>query len=181
MLPLLPDHIDPWRAAKSGLSFAGELPLARFPRLLDVGILDAAARVAYRLDFRRDAQRRVVIEGWARMRLRLLCQRCLSDLQLELDTPLALHLVRAEPSAGASEGHYERLVVAGDSLDPFDLIEDELLLAIPLFPRHPIGECQAPEPVSSAVNSTHKLDRLCAEGLERAPNPFAVLKCLKQG
>ena len=183
MSTVLPDHIDPWRAAKNGLSFAGELPLTRFPRLLEVGIVDegeTSAHVTYRLDFGRDAQRGTVLEGWARLRLRLLCQRCLSDVWLDLDAPLALRLVRVEANAKGSENDYEALVVTDDSLDPFELIEDELLLAIPPFPRHPVGECQAPEPASGDGSAASEPDRPSAEEPERAPNPFAVLERLKQ-
>ncbi|MCK7578363.1 MAG: YceD family protein [Chromatiales bacterium] len=183
MSTVLPDHIDPWRAAKNGLSFAGELPLTRFPRLLEVGIVDegeAPAHVTYRLDFGRDAQRGTVLEGWARLRLRLLCQRCLSDVWLDLDAPLALRLVRIEANAKGSENDYEALVVTDDSLDPFELIEDELLLAIPPFPRHPVGECQAPEPASGDGSAASEPDRPATEEPERAPNPFAVLERLKQ-
>ena len=183
MSTVLPDHIDPWRAAKNGLSFAGELPLTRFPRLLEVGVVDEGetpAHVTYRLDFGRDAQRGTVLEGWARLRLRLLCQRCLSDVWLDLDAPLALRLVRVEASAKGSESGYEALVVTDDSLDPFELIEDELLLAIPPFPRHPVGECQAPEPASGDGSAVSEPDRPSAEEPERAPNPFAVLERLKQ-
>ena len=183
MSTVLPDHIDPWRAAKSGLSFAGELPLTRFPRLLEVGSVDEGetpAQVSYRLDFGRDAQRSLVLEGWARVRLRLLCQRCLSDLWLDLDAPLALRLARVEPSAKASEGDYETLVVADDSLDPFELIEDELLLAIPPFPRHPVGECQAPEAASGDRNAMPEPERPSAEDMEQPRHPFAILERLKQ-
>lgn len=183
MSTALPDHIDPWRATKSGLSFAGELPLERFPRLLEVAIVDAGktpVHLAYRLDFRRDAHLGPVLEGWARLRLRVLCQRCLSDLWLDLDAPLTLRLVRVEPSANAPESDYEALVVTDDKLDPFELIEDELLLAIPPFPRHPVGECQAPEPASGDGSAAPDPDRPSAEEPERAPNPFAVLERLKQ-
>lgn len=183
MSTVLPDHIDPWRAAKSGLSFAGELPLTRFPRLLEVGSVDEGekpAQVAYRLDFGRDAQRGLVLEGWARVRLRLLCQRCLSDLWLDLDAPLALRLVRVEPNAKASESDYETLVVTDDGLDPFELIEDELLLAIPPFPRHPVGECRAPEPMGAEASITSEAHRPAAEDPEHPRNPFAILERLKQ-
>ena len=183
MSTALPDHIDPWRAAKSGLSFGGELPLERFPRLLEVGIADkgeALARVAYRLDFGRNAELGPILEGWARVRLRLLCQRCLSDLWLDLDAPLALRLVRVEPNAKASESDYETLVVTDDSLDPFELIEDELLLAIPPFPRHPVGECQAPEAASGDRNAMPEPERPSAEDMEQPRHPFAILERLKQ-
>jgi uncharacterized protein len=182
----LPDHIDPWRAAKNGLSFGGTLPLERFPRLLEVGIVDEGetlACVEYQLDFGRNAQKQLILEGWARVRLRVLCQRCLSDFQLDLDAPLALRLVRVEPTADASETDYEPLVVTDDSLKPLELIEDELLLAIPPFPRHPVGECRAPGTMSSEVDiqsaTSHRLDA-DAEQADQPSHPFAILERLKQ-
>ena len=182
MSTVLPDHIDPWRAATNSLSFAGELPLTHFPRLLEVGIDEGEtpAHVTYRLDFGCDAQRRPVLEGGARVRLRMLCQRCLSDLWLDLDVPLALRLVRVEPNAKSPESDYEALVVTDDSLDPFELIEDELLLAIPPFPRHPVGECRAPEPMGAEASITSEAHRPAAEDPEHPRNPFAILERLKQ-
>ncbi|WP_186343074.1 YceD family protein [Allochromatium palmeri] len=186
----MPDHIDPWRAAKNGLSFGGELPLERFPRLLEVGIVDEGeplARVEYQLDFRRNAQRQLILEGWARVRLRVLCQRCLSDLWLNLDAPMTLRLVRVEPtSADALQSDYEPLVVTDDVIDPFELIEDELLLMIPSFPRHPVGECQSPVPMSGETDapSTEQVKaRRLAESVEdtdQASHPFAILERLKK-
>ncbi|MGQ9830439.1 MAG: YceD family protein [Thermochromatium sp.] len=172
MSTVLPDSLDPWRAAKIGLSFAGELPLRHFPRLLEVGTpgpCQTSARVVYRLDFRCDADLGSILKGWARVRLGLRCQRCLSDLWLDLEASLALRLVRIEPDAKAFEGDYETLVVTDGRLNPFELIEDGLLLEIPLFPRHPVGECQAPE-----------LDRVSVEASQWASNPFAILEHLKQ-
>jgi uncharacterized protein len=181
----LPDHIDPWRAAKNGLSFGGTLSLERFPRLLEVGILDEGetlARVAYQLDFGRNAQRQPILEGWARVRLRVRCQRCLSDLWLDLAAPLALRLVRVEPAADARERDYEPLVVTDEVIDPYALIEDELLLTIPPFPRHPVGECQPPEPMSDRMEApsespdgSHRL----SEDMDRPSHPFAILERLK--
>lgn len=184
----LPDHIDPWRAAKSGLSFGGELPLDRFPRLLEVGIVDEGetlARVEYQLDFGRNAQRQPILEGRARVRLRVLCQRCLSDLWLDLNAPLALRLVRVEP-ADALQGDYEPLVVTNDVIEPLELIEDELLLTIPPFPRHPVGECQSPAPMSGETGPPSveqgESRRLAesAEDTARPSHPFAVLERLKK-
>jgi uncharacterized protein len=185
----LPDHIDPWRAAKNGLSFGGTLPLERFPRLLEVGIVDEGetlARVEYQLDFGRNAQRHLILEGRARVRLRVRCQRCLSDLWLDLDAPLALRLVRIEPTGEASETGYEPLVVTDDVIDPRELIEDELLLAIPPFPRHPVGECQPPASMSgeTGVPSAEpgELQRLTesVEDRDQPSHPFAVLERLKK-
>ena len=185
MSTVLPDQLDPWRAVKNGLSFAGELPVARFPRLLEVGRVatDAIpAAVTYQLDFRRDAERGAVVEGWAQVRLCVRCERCLCDLWLDLDAPLALQLVRVEPNANAAASDYEPLVVTDDLLDPLALIEDELLLAIPPFPRHRVGECQAPEVASWARNPVYsESDDLSDADVADAPrHPFAVLERLKR-
>lgn len=185
----LPDYIDPWRAAKNGLAFAGESPLSRFPRLREVGGVDGDENlvpVVYRLDFGHDEVGLPTLDGWVRWRLRLICQRCLDDLWLDLDAPLALVLVRTEPTAKAIEGEREPLVVTNETLDPFELIEDELLLAIPPFPRHPIGECRSPALADEATDirsvAQHPSSFMAqgAEDEDSASHPFAILERLKK-
>ena len=182
----LPDHIDPWRAAKSGLSFAGERPLADFPRLLAVGIGqegESSVRVAYQLDFSRDGAGRPCLDGWVHLRLCVLCQRCLSALWLDLHARPRLVLVRSESAASAVESaDYEVLVVTDDSLALLELIEDELLLAIPPFPRHLAGECRMPGPLDAASAPSAGSETVASHTLsdaDKSSHPFAILERLK--
>ncbi|QIK38077.1 hypothetical protein GWK36_08870 [Caldichromatium japonicum] len=169
MLTNFPDFIDPWRAADHCLALAGELPTRRLPRLIEFGLAaeDAGEALQYRLEFGCDEAGQAYLGGMLRMRLCLVCQRCLRELWLDLEAPLGLVLVRSESAALEVQSQHEVFVVQ-DILDLRTLIEDEILLTIPSFPRHADGECQAPGPQTNA-----------APWGGRPENPFAVLARLK--
>jgi len=170
----LPDLIDPWHAVQAGLAFAGDVPLERLPRLAEA-VLGAAGPASYNIAFGRDAQGRAVVRGHVSMTLRLTCQRCLEALAVVVDVPIALALAQSATEAQALG--LAAVAEVPDDLDPLplgpdpicalDLVEDELLLAIPLVPVHPAEECRAADPVSVHA------------ALERRDNPFAVLAELR--
>ena len=105
----------------------------------------------------------------------LTCQRCLQPYRLPLALDRRLRFVRGEAQAEALDAESEDDVLAlSRSLDLRELIEDELLLALPLVPRHEV--CPQPLPVPITVES----DEPPEEAPER-PNPFAALQGLKIG
>jgi uncharacterized protein len=111
--------------------------------------------------------------------VKLTCQRCLGELKEELDVPIAWALLRSVGDCddlGLAEvpgipDHLEPLPLGEGDIHPLELIEDELLLAIPLVPMHRAGECQAEIPVS--LND----DEIGASSTSQ--HPFAVLATLK--
>lgn len=171
MSTALPESIDPWRAAKQRVSLAGDHPLAALPRLIEFGFigLDEARRFDYRLDFGRDEHGQVCLEGWVRLRLCVICQRCLEELWLDVEAPVGLVLVRSQSAAELAQGPHEPLVVQ-ESLNLIELIEDEIFLNLPAFPKHPEGLCQPPK--ARLADAPLPIE-------ERPDHPFAVLAHLK--
>ena len=109
----------------------------------------------------------------------LTCQRCLQPYRLPLALDRRLRFVRGEAQAEALDAESEDDVLAlSRSLDLRELIEDELLLALPLVPRHEV--CPQPLPVPITVESDELADHPSDEAPER-PNPFAALQGLKIG
>lgn len=172
----LPDQLDPWRAVQAGYSFAGEIPLERLPRVAEA-VLGAEGPARYELTFGRDPDGQATIRGQVSMTLRLLCQRCLTQMLLPVAATVALGLTRATSGAdalglAAVEGlpeDLDPLPLGREPISPLDLVEDELLLAIPQIPSHPAGECRATaspslEPPPPAVRD----------------NPFAALAALRR-
>ncbi|TCT20827.1 YceD family protein [Thiobaca trueperi] len=181
MSAALPDHLDPWRAVKTGLSFSGQVLLRHLPRLAAVVVdRDAGldAPVNYRLRFERDQNGRAVVLGQVWSQLRLPCQRCLGEVVIEIDVPLRLGLLHTEQAVESLADDLDPLVVGDEPLHPLDLIEDELLLAIPVVPRHDSGLCQPPDlsVVPAARESVAKVEQ--DEAVD-PPHPFAVLAALK--
>ena len=100
----------------------------------------------------------------------LTCQRCLRPFEWPIDIERPLRFVRGEAEAEALDAELEEDVLAlPRSLDLRELVEDELLLALPLVPRH--ETCPTPlsfssEPTGEAVQAERE-------------NPFAALQALK--
>lgn len=136
----LPDLLDPWRAVGNRAVFTGRLELSRLPRLGEI-LLDTTGEVAFRLEFLRDEGRRPVVLGEAKAELHLCCQRCLREMKYPVDARIALALVTGIDEATRLPERYDPLLVSGGMIRPFELIEDELLLALPQIPAHRAGAC----------------------------------------
>ncbi len=103
----------------------------------------------------------------ARAQLPLTCQRCLAPSMHELEIDRSFRFVESEEVAQAQDDDSEEdLLVHQDRFDLLELIEDELLLSLPLVPLHE----RCPRPL---------LDQ-SPEPIEREEHPFAVLARLKK-
>jgi uncharacterized protein len=103
----------------------------------------------------------------------LTCQRCLQPFVVPLALDRRLRFVRGEAQAEALDAESEDDVLAlPRSLDLRELVEDELLLALPLVPRHQV----CPQPLPMAVGADDG-----EPALPERPNPFAALQALKTG
>lgn len=180
------EPLDPWRAVRNGHAFAGEIALCHLPRLAAAVIGcddDPRSRVVYQLRFERDRDGRALVIGQIRSALRLTCQRCLGEVEIEVDAPLRLCLIKSDQMASDLPDDLDPLAVA-DQLDVMALIEDEILLAIPTVPRHEDGLCQPLEPFGGCVHP-HSPGQVSNEtGQDRSreePHPFAVLAGIRCG
>ncbi|WP_394789477.1 YceD family protein [Rhodoferax sp.] len=116
-----------------------------------------------------------VAEIWLHLQadtcLPLTCQRCLTPVQVDLAVDRSFRFVADEETAAAQDDEAEEDVLA---LDPeFDLallVEDELLMEIPLVPRHEV----CPVEVTLEV-----VDPAFEAALAEKPNPFAALAKLR--
>jgi uncharacterized protein len=134
--------------------------------------------IRYRLEFGQNGDGRGIVSGHVSAMLPLRCQRCFETYTLEVDAPISLALVEGIDEAAALPGHYEPLLVEERLIRPADLIEDELILAVPAIPRHEEGRCQPP--AGTLAEAAEGMDEECgdAQGKRR---PFAVLASLKAG
>lgn len=163
----LPVHVDPVALAEKGRAIDGRLPVDAFRRLAgwlhsSEGALEASLR------FGRDDAGRHVLEGRLRGELELLCQRCLTPYWLPVDLELALVLVASEAAADALPEELDALIVdAQRSMHTVDMIEDDLILALPLVPR-----CERAE---ECVPAVELLDSEAIEAAAAKQRPFEGL------
>lgn len=169
----LPERIHPARLALEHTRLSGRIPLSAMPRLLECLQPPAGkANAVVELEFSNDSDARTLIRGHAHTRVSLRCQRCLEPVDWPLDARFSLALVHSDDEAAALPDDYEPLLWPGESGSLAELVEDELLLAMPAVPRH--ADAAACGPL--ATQTQHEP----APGADRDDNPFAVLEQLKQ-
>ena len=203
----LPELLDPRRAVALGSSFEGRMEIARLSRLRPL-LASTEGSVGYRLSFGKDERGYGVVTGRVVGELRLRCQRCNDAMILPVDSALSLALTEGLDEAGALPDDHDPLLLDGRLMRSSELIEDELLLAVPVVPRHPEGSCEAPlfgppdcervggdgrEAAGMRMTSQRraKVETEIAPGLQREeqpvsqteserPNPFAALAALRR-
>lgn len=129
--------IDGFEFASAGATQEGVWPLRDFPRLRDMLAADHGD-VQYALQGVRDERGRPSLRVSVRGTLPLRCQRCLETMLLEVKSRAVLVLAQtlAEIHAEPADAQAPDRVVAGKEMPVRDLIEDELILAVPYAPRH---------------------------------------------
>ena len=134
MEAVLPDFVIPRRAGAAGLVVSGQVPGARFERLMQAYPLSSAVTVD--LVFSAEGDRRVWLTGTLEAKAQVQCQRC-------LETFPALLKAEVDVGFGPPLEDDAREVLSGldDELALWPFIEDELLLGAPMVHRHAAGAC----------------------------------------
>lgn len=168
MSATLPPQMDVWRMVANQRRFEGSVPLAQMPRLVEL-LADSDGVCRYAVEFYRDPLKIDVMHMQLSASLPLLCQRSLERFMHEVEIDQRLGLISEESQeASLPEGMEAVLVDRSGEVSPLQLIEDELLLAVPLVPISPNASELDPE-------WTHE------EAVEEdKPNPFAALQTLKE-
>jgi len=134
-------------------------------------LADDSGEIAVELDFDIDELGVPNVQGRVTARLSLICQRCLEPYIIAVDPSISLAWVHSEQEAERLPLLYEPYLVETNPLILNDVIEDELLLALPQVPMHELAEC----PAGKWVNQPAPADEDDAE----KENPFSVLAKLK--
>ena len=177
-----PAQIEPFKWAEQGFTWSGTLPLSRFARIAReaVGSIDdQLINIDCKLSM--DAYHRIVwLDGHVETNVPMECQRCLGTVNIELVSDFHLALVDDESlierldedadfivlgeSEATTKGDY--LTNTSPTVDLLALIEDELLLLMPLSPKHDVCEHKHQPVVQDTVE-------------EKQDNPFDILAGLK--
>lgn len=157
--------IDALKFAREGDRLEGEISLTDMPRLQDI-VASTAGSIRYRVQGATDSRRRLVIDVSVEGGLALLCQRCLDPIEYPLQRTSRFVLVSEEGEMpDVAEEDPDTETMPSEALADFeDVVEQEVLLGLPIAPVHAEGEC------GSELKEANK-DR---------PSPFAILETLKQ-
>lgn len=128
----------------------GEIPISKLPRVRDLLASDKGS-VRAGLSFDQLGSGTVLLDMSIKADVQLTCQRCLEPFvhNVAVLTKLAL----MEVNLGSAPEGYEAYEFGPDRINPANLIEDELIVTLPLVPRHPVREtCVASMVDSQAFN-----------------------------
>lgn len=171
-----PPILDIAQAAQAKTALSGHDVLANYERLLaESGGQDGQVALHWtaQFEFRTNAtgEKSVWLQLIVDTRLVQTCQRCLQPTEEAIHVDRLFRFVASEAVAEQEdEDCDEDLLVSSRTFDLATLIEDEVLLALPLVPWHDV----CPVPVKTSVTDAD------FEQLAAKPNPFAALAALKK-
>lgn len=166
----IPNQVDPRRFADRALAFAGKWPLSAFARLGEL-ITDTDGEVQISLSFLRDEQKLPLLRMSLAAEVGMTCQRCLDRVRLPVGGDYQYVVIRPGGDTSLLPDEYDILELDDEPLDVRALVEEELLLCLPIVPKHPEGACSHPE--------GYVEPELSGEELEKS-NPFSVLAQLRK-
>ena len=162
-------QIDSLRLVKERQVLSGSMRVAGFARLLE-SLPDSRGELGYRVEGDVDRQGRHLLRLQVQGAVQLLCQRCLESYEHKVAIATVLRLV----PAAALDSEYDDdpdepdCVAASVAFDLAALIEDEVLLALPSYPRHEDAYC------------TGRAEAVAADAADSRVSAFGVLQALRQ-
>ena len=162
----LPEIADFLKQAERNVSLEGHLPLARLERLSEA-LCDTAGELHARLNFGEIAGFHC-LQGTVEASFMLICQRCISPMEHRVSGRFKFGLVLDEEEIDELPADLEPYLIEGDEQSIIELLEDELLLSLPIAAMHQ-EECSE---FLKKHNEQKKAEK-------EASSPFAVLKGMK--
>ena len=171
-----PERLDVVAFAAEAASLSADDPVPNYPRLVQELALPAPGAVVH---WQAVGEQRAgalgKAEPWlhlvAETMVPLVCQRCLAPVDTLVASDRWFRFVADEVTADAQDDESEEdLLVVSRDFDLHALVEDELLMEIPVMPVHEV--CPTPLQLSSSDEDFNAAE-------EAKPNPFAVLGALR--
>jgi uncharacterized protein len=174
----------------------GAIALAKMKRLASI-LVETSGNAGLEIQFGRDSAGLAIATGTVTAMVRLQCQRCLEPMDFQVDSTFTLGVVASLPEASQLPDNYEPLIADQGRLLLAELVEDEILLALPDIAMH-TERCAVSDDSATSQTATanaqkeqrQKTDESMynAPSAEYAagvtdkdkPHPFAVLAELKE-
>lgn len=162
----LPTQLDVYRLAQAQDNIKGQFPLVKLLRLAaSLSKTEGAAK--FELIFGVDFDGRAYIRGTVKANLCLECQSCMQDLSWKVNHKFLLSPVYTHEQAKHLPVFYEPIMLNQEGrVSITELLEDELILQLPLLARH-------------EENCISKTESSGVENEEVKKNPFAALAAFK--
>ncbi|MGN1392638.1 MAG: 23S rRNA accumulation protein YceD [Succinivibrionaceae bacterium] len=166
----IPRFVDPIKSAAKRLDYEGIIPKDQMSRLAEV-VDEVSNDIEVKVSFGVDLQGLTVIEGNVGAAVKCVCQRCGEVFDLVLQTNLSYSSDEEKINKLGLNVDYDIATVNEfGEVDLYSIIEDELILALPLVTMHDVAEC----PMGEVEMVVGKIEE------SESSNPFAVLSKLKR-
>lgn len=163
----LPLTIEPERFAKANRVCEGEINFDQMPSLCEC-LHEKSGKALVNMQFSLNEEGRVIVDMNIKATLVLECQRCLNGMPFKIDVQTRLTPIKQESDAADLPSGLEAFLLGDEFVSPITLVEENLLLEVPIVPMHENEDCSA-------------LVAKMAEPLpEKRENPFEALAGLKE-
>ncbi len=165
--------VDPYKLAKATRTFHGELAVASMNRLVSQ-LVSGDGCLEYELAFYIDEHGLNVVAGKICGTFVVKCQRCLRACMCPLDVTFLVSPVITVKDSRELPDEYDPVLLVDGKIDLLELVEEELILAMPIVVMHEPGDIECvknvliEEPISVVGNNLEQ------------ENPFAVLQTLQK-
>jgi len=166
----LPIQVNPIRFAENAATLRGTLLVKNMDRLAP-SLFEHDSEVDVDLRFGVDDQGIRFLNGHVATQLTLQCQRCLEPFVYEITSDFISGIVSTEKAALSLPENYDPMVVRDEILVIQDVVEEELILNLPIVAMHELKDCKVSLPV--IVAETQPISQAEKE------NPFKVIELLK--
>lgn len=166
----LPLKVDPYRFADNATRLHGILPLKNMQRLGE-SLFSDKGEVEVNIQFGVDEQGIRFLKGHLTTHLALQCQRCMDPFDYEIIDDFMLGIVQSEEEADDLPERYDPLVIKGNELLIQDIIEDELIVSLPIVPMHEPNVCKVRLPYMAKSDGMSEIEK---------DNPFKVIELLRE-
>lgn len=166
-----PERFAPHKLAINRGTIRGVWPLTAFERLTPL-LAQTDGSVRCSIEGEIDAARRQLLHISVQAELQVSCQTCFGPMTVPVDTQFTLHVVKHEDDVD-EESDIDPLIVPEDDYSTLEVIEDELILSLPVVANHEPSACK----ISAA--QLRDDDETLPE-VSTSENPFAELVRLKK-
>ena len=170
----LPTLIDPRKLANQGIVLEGHFEAKHLPRLA-LAVESIESPLAAFIKFEVDEVRAKVVNGTFEIAVTATCQRCLEPVRVDLVADIAAQIIWSEDQIGKVSGDREPWIVVDKMASLNELLEDEILLALPSVNYHENGMCTGDTFLPEDERGNNEEDDQVV-----ADNPFNILQQLKK-
>ena len=166
---LFPVQVDPLQCIEQDAKFSGSIAVSKLGRLQ--GFLEGdSGEAQVEIHFGHDDMGIPLLRGQCQAQVHMTCQRCMNPVEVDVQTRFELGIVFSDEKAKHLPKQYEPIIVENDSLELLPVIEDEMILSLPMFAYH--DECDD--------NKLKANEEPLPVETEAPSNPFSVLEQLKK-